>query len=322
MKQNIVLILLLLFVSFSSFAKNDSLFVWQGEDGWILKHKVKTGETVFSIARNYHIPPVMLGEANEINIQEKPAPGSMLFIPLGAYNLKSDGIQTGEMRPLYHRLRTGESLKRLAKNSNVTQRRLMDWNNSTEDDIYEGQTLFVGWLLYDGTSITSAPATASPPKQGASTPVSSKPGIPASGTSTTQQRLPPTTPAVKGDTTYVIYLPKTVDTTEEEKSEAETLFDAQTMEGTRVSREKGPAAFFKSANSNASFYYAFHNTAPKGTIIKVRNINNGKTVFVKVLGLIPQTGMYHNAIIGISSGARAALDIRDEKAWCELTYAK
>lgn len=290
--------------------KKDSLFVYDTGDGWAIRHTVRSKETVFSIARNYHIPPVMLADANKMTIRQQPVAGSTMDIPLGAYNLKTEtGMYTDEMRPIYHRLHAGESLKRIAKNSNVNQRRLLDWNNMTADDIYEGATLKVGWILYDATG-TSLPPAKAPELHQATVP-------PAA---TTQPSTAPTIYRPKQDTIRII-APVTTDTLEEEKSEAEIMYDVQ-IANSGITTEKGPAAFFKANNPAASFYYAFHNEAAKGTIIKVRNTNNGKTVFVKVLGPLPNTGLYHNCIIGISSRAKVELGVRDEKAWCELSYGR
>lgn len=310
------IILIILFASFAltSFAqKQDSIFVQQGDDGWVIYHKVKQGQTVFSIARNYHIPPALLSDFNEVSLQQKLKPGSNLFVPLGAYNLKAEsGIHTGEMRALYHRLEAGESLRRIAKNSNVSQKRLLDWNKITNYDLYEGMTLMVGWLLYDATG--SYPT------------IKENNNVAKPIDNVVPQRNPPPNPrsTTKPDTNYYVVVDTAAkfDSALVDKSEAEILYDAQTINGTNIATEKGPAAFFTSKNPGASYYYAFHNNSPRGTIIKVRNTNNGKTVFVKVLGPIPTTGLYHNCIIGISSRARAKLGVRDEKAWCELTYGR
>jgi len=312
--QKLLLLFLSALLSLGSYAqKNDSLFVQQGEDGWVLPYRIKSAETVFSVARKFHMPPAILADFNEINIKTALKEGTVIAIPIGAYNLVTNGMKTNDMRPIYHRLRAGESLRKIAKNSNTSQRKLLDWNNRNEGDIYDGQVLTVGWILFDATIWNnSQPATQ--PVAPASPPV--KPSV-------VPRQDPPPVPQVRRDTSYFIIPPQQTDTNlAEQKSEAEMLYDEQTLDGTQVTKEKGPAAFFSSSNSNPTYYYAFHNGAARGAIIKVRNTNNGKIIFVKVLGPIPNTAIYHNCIIGISSKARAALGVRDEKAWCELSYAK
>lgn len=87
--------------------------------------------------------------------------------------------------------------------------------------------------------------------------------------------------------------------------------------------ESGTAVFFTSQDKpqSSKTVFAFHNTVPKGRVIKVYNPGTGKTAYVKVLGPIPETKQYHNAVIGIGSAAKQALGVVEDKAWCELKYA-
>src|SRR6185437_920718 len=105
-------------------------------------------------------------------------------------------------------------------------------------------------------------------------------------------------------------------------TEIEQLYMSQTNNELNTTTEKGPAVFFEMAGgASATVFYAFHNTTPRGTIIKVFNPGNGKTIFVKVLGPLPETKQYYNSIIGITGAAKEALGVNDNKAWCELTFA-
>ena len=100
----------------------------------------------------------------------------------------------------------------------------------------------------------------------------------------------------------------------------DTVYNRQTNKGMNVITEKGSVVFFEKPGKN-DVYYAFHNSTPKGTIIKVFNPGNGKTTYVRVLGPIPGTKMFTDCIIGISTTAMEALGVMDTKAWCELSYS-
>ncbi|WP_276134947.1 hypothetical protein [Polluticoccus soli] len=121
------------------------------------------------------------------------------------------------------------------------------------------------------------------------------------------------------DTIIIIKKAAPIDTLSPE----EKLFMEQTHSGTKITEEKGGAVFFGNGSKikGTNLYYAFHNTAPKGTIIKVYNPGTEKTIYVKVLSVIPGTKQYHNSIIGISAGAKQELGVADEKTWCVLEYA-
>jgi len=85
--------------------------------------------------------------------------------------------------------------------------------------------------------------------------------------------------------------------------------------------EKGTAAFYAITSPAAGAAdYAFHNNAARGAVIRVKNINNGRVVFVKVLGPLPSTKQYAGCIIGLSDKAKALLGVHDTKAFCELSY--
>lgn len=325
MKHFIGLLVFTLAISTYSFAqKIDSLYVLHSNQGWVIRHKIKPKETIIKIARAYHVPPAILAANNGVTIQTALTPQASLWIPIAAYNLMSEGgMVTSEMRPIYHKLKADESLKTIAKNSNTQQKKLLEWNKISTTNLYEGQVLLVGWILYDATG-SLAEESPIPIKE--KKPISSNNSTPiAQPKPIRAQETPVTTSEKKTDSVYYISTSPKVNTTSDTDSVApktawELLYETQTGNEASVAHEKGPCVFFRSNKSGTTSYYAFHNTAPKGTIIKVRNPGNGKVVYVKVLGTIPTTGMYHKAVIGIASSARAALGAMGDKVWCELSY--
>jgi LysM repeat protein len=109
-------------------------------------------------------------------------------------------------------------------------------------------------------------------------------------------------------------------TVKHSNAELEAEYIQQTNSGVDAITEKGPAVFFEK-ESKTGVFYAFHNNTPRGTIIKVVNPGNGKSVYVKVIGAMPQTKQYANSVIGISSAARVELGAEESKLWCELSYS-
>lgn len=325
MKHFICLLVFILTNSTYSFAQtSDSLYVLHSNQGWVIRHKIKPKETIIKIARAYHVPPAILAANNGVTIQTTLTPNASLWIPIAAYNLMSEGgMVTSEMRPIYHKLKADESLKTVAKNSNTQQKKLLEWNKISTTNLYEGQVLLVGWILYDATgSMAEEPPMVINEKKPITNTISTPLPKPKPNRA---QETPATTPEKKTDSVYYISTTPKVNTTSDTDTVApktawEILYDTQTDNEASVAHEKGPGVFFRSNKSGATSYYAFHNTAPKGTIIKVRNPGNGKIVYVKVLGTIPTTGMYHKAVIGIASSARAALGAMGDKVWCELSY--
>jgi len=110
------------------------------------------------------------------------------------------------------------------------------------------------------------------------------------------------------------------DTSKHQPGMLDSVYNVQTNFGSNTITEKGTAVFFEKAGKN-DIYYAFHNTTQRGAIIKVVNPGTGKVIYAKVMGPMPETKQYTNCIIGISTPAKEALGITDNKAWCELYYS-
>ena len=282
----ILLTLVFVFVLSKSFAqKTDSLFVWNANNQWVIKHQVKESENVFSIAHRYHVPPAALTGFNKISYEKELVVGSKLFIPLGAYNIVATkpALMNG-YRPIYYRTGNETNINLAAKNTGVNIKTFLEWNYLKSNTVSPGQILLAGWILFD-TSVYKRGAVAEL--------ISGNDGSPLNRTS---------------DTLIVL-------------SEGEKLFLAETNNGLNVNIEKGTAVFFpRAGKSSDGIYFAFHSTAKRGSIIKITNIGTEKSIYAKVIGPVPGTGHYYNALIGISDDAREELDVRDEKAFCEVSY--
>lgn len=299
----------------------DSLFVVDRGSGWTLEHKARKGETLIQLSRRYHVPAGKLADLNKTGAgyQDPLKENTRIVIPLGGYNLQNDASgQSADIRPLYYRVQPEDNLYRISRNAGVPQRKVQVWNRMTGNEVEPGEVLQVGWLLYDATQPAAVPI-ADRPVTNLNTIASPHSGPPSGSVPPTGNVTLRGERSQRADTTR----PDTmaVDTVHE-ISAIEQLYLDQTANEQNVVTEKGAAAFFNmSAAAAKGTFYAFHNNASKGTIIKVHNPGTGKTVFVKVLGPLPGTKQYANAVIGISGAARAALGVRDVKAWCVLSYA-
>ena len=73
-------------------------------------------------------------------------------------------------------------------------------------------------------------------------------------------------------------------------------------------------------NSGTDKYLALHKTAPVGTIMEVKNMVNGQTVYVRVIGQLPDTGENDNVLVRLSPRAVAKLGTTDAKFRVETSY--
>ncbi len=84
-------------------------------------------------------------------------------------------------------------------------------------------------------------------------------------------------------------------------------------------KENGIAAVID-GTSDTKKYLALHRTAPVGTIMRVRNEMTNLSVFVRVVGKLPDTGTNNNLLIRLSKAAQEALGALDDKFRVELSY--
>ncbi len=290
--------------------QSDTLRVVFYEDNWAIEHTVKLGETVFMLAKKYHVPPAMLADVNKVTYSTGFKEGQLLYVPLGAYNqVKKNNTGRTDLRPLNYIVTESDNLFRLAHMAGVKQRTLQSWNGMSDNYIEPGQSLFVGWVLHDMLSKPFASSNNEDVNEvdDEEDDVIAKP----------KQLYDTFTKVVDGQT--VIVLKKRDSLTKTERK-----YVTQTNNEQNMVEESGTATFYEmkgKVSANKEYFYAFHNQAKVGTIIKVHNPGTDKTVFVKVLGTIPETKQYHNSVIGISSGAKKELMVVEDKAWCELRYA-
>ena len=72
---------------------------------------------------------------------------------------------------------------------------------------------------------------------------------------------------------------------------------------------------------NSRKYLAYHRTAKIGSVLKVRNTQNNREVFVRVMGTMPND-VSSEVLIRISSAAMNRLEAVDGKCSVEVTYYK
>jgi LysM repeat protein len=313
----------------------DMLQVQGSSPDLYLAHTVKKGETFYSLGRSYSLSPKDIAAENSITLDKGLQLGQQVKIPLNNNNFsqKSDAV-TGNT-PVYHKVEEKETLYRLSLNHNkVPLDNIRHWNNLTGDGLKKDSYVIIGYLKANG----GIPAPASTPLA-ATTPPSTPPASTPPPATTPVATAPVNTPppvakpdpaeqpaAAKPDTPAATPPPATTPAPEPAKTAPsaanapfEQVYTQQIGNGKNVTTEKGPGGWFKS-NAGAGKYYALHNTAQRGTIIKVTNPLNGKYIYAKVLESIPQIKQNAGLIIKLSDSALEALGTNDAKFYVELNY--
>jgi hypothetical protein len=280
-------IFLLCVLGFGAIAQDaDSILAVRRGTRWAVKYEMKKGETLHMLAHRFYINEKDIEFDPDFDKTKKLVPGTIIYIPVIGQNYslsKPSILDSRDMHELYYHVGAHDDIGIISTYAGVTKSTMRMWNNLHGNTLAEGQVLFIGWLKMIGRDTTENPLRES---AYAETRKSS------AVVDTSKQRIP---------------------------GGLDTVYNRQTSNGLNVLTEKGTAVFFEKAGKLGS-YQAFHNGTPRGTIIKVFNPGTGKTIYVKVLGAVPDTKLYANSIIGICDAAKEALGITDSKAWVELSY--
>lgn len=107
-------------------------------------HKVRRGESLFSIAEDYGVTIDNLKEWNNLSSSSIDA-GQTLIVNASAAKAskKSSGSSEKKAATTKHKVRRGETLGAIASRYGVTVDNLKDWNNLSSSHIDVGQTLIV-----------------------------------------------------------------------------------------------------------------------------------------------------------------------------------
>jgi len=336
--MKIVSLFILLFAANQVFANTilDSIGVETVSRSKFIQHKVESGEGWYSIARKYGISYAELRMANK-NDSDKLNIGQVLLIPAKAkindprfqknYIDKKETDPAGtkaipvEVKPLptgkkkTHKIVSGETLFSISRTYSVSVDEIKKWNNLKDNTIEVGQELVVGTdntltkkedlpldikVVKDEKKdkIAVAAKSENPPKIIEKKVIESESAPPSENTVIVKTISPE--PAKKDN-----------------KTEDKKYSFAN---GRQEVNEQGVASWIEDEDINPNKYYALHRSAPIGTIIKVTNKMNSSTVFVKVVGVLQETGDNEGLLIKISKASAERLNVLDKKFQADLVY--
>lgn len=229
-----------------------------------------------------------------------------------------------------HVVEPGQTLYSLAVRYGVSQADVRKWNNLSNDNVLIGQALIVAEKAYQARIPASTPAapvkTPDAPTRPAK-PAETKPA-PVSRPEPKPDR-PATRPADESvadnhkNDAPAPERPAPVTTKPADTEEVAELprpgNDApMPTRGRRVSNS-GIAEIIEGADGSGK-YLALHRTAPIGTLIQVRNEFNNQSLWVKVIGRLPDTGVNDKILVKLSTQAFAKLSPVDRRFRAEVSY--
>jgi LysM repeat protein len=275
------------------------------------QHKVKAGETLYSIARQYQLSVSDLKSWNDLKsanleIGQVINLGNTTIIeankkPDTKINVQSEPDKNSEVNSdlanTTHKVQSGETLYSISRKYSISIQDLKALN------VLNGNSVDIGQVL-----------------------------ILKSGVLSNNKNDNETT--IIEDDTYVSPVVEVLPAVEEKKlikepkmEEAlpkpqrygnsdkrvinENGFDQVIEEGFGMKIENSP---------DTQKYLALHRTLPIGKIIQIKNQMNNQTIFVRVIGKLPDVGANTNVLVRLSEQAFSRLGAIDPKIPIEITY--
>ncbi|MBF9221389.1 DPBB and LysM peptidoglycan-binding domain-containing protein [Hymenobacter ruricola] len=289
---------------------SDSIGVEMRGGQRFVKHRVAAGETLTALTRRYHVTLEQLTAANP-QIKNGLGIGQIVFVPrppagkTAAAAPAKTSAAAGAL-PGKHTVAKGETLFAIARKYQVSPDELIRLNKlPANGSVRVGQQLIVAGAAAEA----SAPAPAATP----AAPAPVRPVEVEAVPTTTVAKTPPPAPDKPAQIATVTPAPAEK---EKEKEEERT----PTRAGELLSRvvESGLGAPIEKSVTDK--YLALHKTAPVGTIMQVRNSMNGLSVYVRVIGKLPDTGENNNILVRLSPRAVQKLGTADSRFRVETNY--
>ena len=285
--KKVALVLFIVFISLinangqSKIISNDTITI---DDKPYSTYTIKKGDGWYSIARKFKITYPELRLANKKN--DKLIAGNKIFIPLDRIKIDDPYFdkkyinKSGIADSSFHTVKKGETLFGICRKYHVTVSRLKQWNNLSSGKIFPGQKLFI---LKKESGETNRKKNI---RERAETPVN------------TQEN--------KNSASFP----------SENISDEQVIFAKNRVEV----KESGIASVLTQESNDTNKYYAWHRSAPVGTIIRVINITNAKKVYVRITGELKDSSEEKKVIIKISKASAELIDADYKNVEVSLLY--
>ncbi len=294
-----IMLLMLVVLPFIGFANIDSVGTELVEGKKYILHRVEKGEGLYGIARIYGSTATQIQQLNNLSSTILEL-GQVLKVPAKA-------SKASVANPAVASTKTEKAEK--PKTESIVQNPKLKLDQYATHVVKKGETLYKIAIKY-GISVTELKDINNLSSNSLS--YNQKLKVPKQG--------------------RIIENPDIIEPTEEEAKNVKvevTKGTANVKVSTQNNKqlntidvnETGIAGWINDKNINGKKSIALHKTANIGTVIRVTNLMNNKSVYVKVIGTLPETGDNENTVIVISKAAVNMLGVIDQKFRVNLNYS-
>jgi LysM repeat protein len=274
------------------------------------------------------VHPRHIANFNGLDFNKGLVLGQLIKIPLTDTNFNQ---KNNSGVPVYYKVGEKDGLMRVSTVHNkVALESLRQWNNLSSDNINFGTTLIVGYLVSKEMNAAAIPAVVK------TEPVIEKPKTetpkedpPKTEVKPVVAKKPEPPPAeVKKDLSAVAGEPKTIVEVKQPEKKPEIIpavkvetseegffkwhFEQQAKQQATTTDKTVTSGIFKTSSGwTDGKYYLLIDGVVSGTIVKITNPTNNKSVYAKVLGQMEGINLNKGLDIRISNSAASALGITE-----------
>jgi LysM repeat protein len=253
-----------------------------------LYHTVEAGQTLYAISRQYDVSVDEIKRLNNLTSNELST-GQQLVVKKGQKPLeqtapvKPEPVATKNPQLTYHTVAPSETLFSISQKYDVSVDDIKKWNDLKSNSLSVGQELAIG-----------KPATIKAPVVVAEE-----------------------TPAREKKKELVVS--EASNGSLKQINKQGYTRDTASVAGYEKVVEEGFAMVIENSPETRKFL-ALHRTAPIGAILEVKNRMNGRSIYVRVVGKLPDTGTNNKVLIRLSEKAFQRLESVDPKVPVEVSY--
>jgi len=292
-------------IAFSTNAQNN---------GKMITHIIKPGETISSLSRIYHVKKDEIFKLNNLSDRTVLHIGQKIIVPTGKLTptvvaapaqVITNKVPTQSIDKNKHLVVSGDNLSRIAKQYKVSEQQLKDWNGLKNDVIKAGSYLIIS--NSDETEIQPTVKAEVKPVIKEIKPVVAevKPAVvePTKKVETGVVATPITKTVITEEPVVVKEI-KQQPTIIKNSSQGNDFFEKQFVPS--QNSVEGLSGTFKTiAGWQDKKYYVLLSNVQSGSIVKISA--NNKIVYAKVLGPLPNIKEDNNLALRVSNATAAAL---------------
>ena len=290
-------------------------------------HKVQKGETLYGLSKKYNTTIDVIYKNNPSLTSENLKLGTELRIPQSNQTIIKTSVQNSSISEnnsvdtktsttkikidtILHQVKPKETMYGISKLYNVSINDIQKWNNLSGIGIQIDLILKILKPIENNSTTVLTETKQTEDKENNKINIVPEKKVAEEKVIVVQQESKePIEEHI--EEAEIPIIPKTLPLPEQ--------FANQSKSNLKITKATG-APMNTADESIDNTFFALHKTAKIGSVIKVRNLENNKIAYAKVIGKLPDTDENRKVLVRLSLGVRNAIKMGNGKAYLEMEF--